>query len=426
MSTTGSILIKGGRVIDPGNGLDEVADVLIIDGTIAEVGKVGTSSVDETIDASGKIVCPGLMDMHVHLREPGNETVETIASGAAAAINGGFTSVAAMPNTDVPVDNEASAEFVRLQAERAGMARVFCVGTITRDRAGRELAEMGQMSRAGAVAFSDDGSWVADGNVMRRALEYVRIFGVPIITHAEDPTLTNEGVMHEGYTSTVLGLPGIPSAAEEVAVYRDITLAQMTDSRLHVAHVSTVGAVELIRQAKARGVKVTAEAAVHHLTLTDEVVGSFDAVYKVNPPLRTHADVEALRTGLRDGTIDCIVSDHAPHASQEKALEFTEAPFGMIGLESTLPVVITELIESNVLDWSAAIAAMTVGPARVLGLPVGTLSVGAVADVTVIDPDVEWTIDTAKFKSKSRNCPYQGARVKGQAVTVLVGGVRKK
>jgi dihydroorotase len=284
---------------------------------------------------------------------------------------------------------------------------------------------MGRMVAAGAVAFSDDGTWVTDGDVMRRALEYARTFDLAIISHAEDPTLVGKGVMHEGAVSTVLGLAGIPAAAEEAAIFRDLSLAELTGSRLHVAHVSTAGGVELIRRAKARGVPVTAEAASHHLTLTDEAVRSFDPVFKVNPPLRTDADVKALREGLADGTIDCIVSDHAPHESELKDLEFDNAPFGMIGLESTLPVVLTELVNTGVLDWPAAVATMTTGPARALGLPVGTLAEGALADVTVIDPDAAWTIDAGNFRSLSRNCPWQGVEVRGRAEAVLVGGVRR-
>jgi len=425
MTQSGSTLIKGGRVIDPANGVDEVADVLIVDGKVAEVGKVKTSAV-ETLDAKGMIVCPGLVDIHVHLRQPGGEAAETIASGAAAAVNGGFTSVAAMPNTAPPIDNEALVTYVRHEGERAGGARVFCVGAITQGRAGGELAQMGGMVRAGAVAFSDDGSWVADGDVMRRALEYARTFDKPVITHAEDGTLSGKGVMHEGAVSTALGLAGIPSASEESAVFRDIALAELTDSRLHVAHVSTAGSVELVRRAKARGVKVTAEVAIHHLTLTDEAVRSFETVFKVNPPLRTSADVDAVREGLADGTIDCIVSDHAPHSVEAKSLAFDEAPFGMIGLESTLPVLLTELVATGILSWSRAIEAMTIGPARALGLPVGTLAPGAQADVTVIDPDVDWTLDAGDFKSLSRNCPYHGARVRGRATAVFVDGLRRK
>ena len=425
MAESGEILIRGGRVIDPASGRDEVADVLIRGGKIVGVGRLKGAAA-EVIEAGGKIVCPGLIDMHVHLREPGNGSAETVATGSAAAIAGGFTAVAAMPNTSPAMDNAAVVEYVRLQGTRAGQARVFCVGAITAGRGGRELAGMGGMVGGGAVAFSDDGSWVADGDVMRRALEYAKTFDKAIITHAEDPTIAAKGVMNEGYLSTLLGLEGIPGAAEESAVFRDIVLAELTGGRLHVAHVSTAGSVELIRQAKARGAKVTAEATIQHLTLTEERLRGYDTVYKVNPPLRRQADVEALRAGLRDGTIDCIVSDHAPHAREEKELEFAEAPFGMIGLESTLGVLVSEVIGKGELDWSRAIAAMTTGPAGVLGLGLGTLAAGAEADVTIIDPEAEWKIDATKFKSRGRNCPWDGMKVKGRAVEVLVAGIRRK
>lgn len=420
----GTILIRGGRVIDPANGVDRVADVLLAAGKVAEVGKV-RASADEVIEAAGLIVTPGLIDIHVHFREPGNQETETIASGAAAAAAGGFTTVAVMPNTDPPVDNEAMVEFVRTQSTRAGAANVRAIGTITRGRAGKDLAEMGQMARAGAVGFSDDGSWVRSAEVMRRAMEYARMLGKPVISHAEDPELSAGGVMHEGYLSAVLGLAGIPAAAEEVAVARDIILCRMTGARLHLAHVSTVGAVEAIRWAKSAGLSVTAEVTVHHLMLTDECVRSFDPVYKMSPPLRSAEHLAALREGLADGTIDCIVSDHAPHPLQEKDVEFDAAPFGVIGLESTLPIIITELIRPGVLSWPDAVARLTTNPARVLGLAKGTLSVGADADVTVIDPEVAWTIDAGAFKSRSRNCPFHGAKVTGRAVAAIVAGIRK-
>jgi len=420
-----TILIRGGRVIDPASGRDEVADVLIEGPRIARVGRV-TRKADEVIEAEGLIVAPGLIDMHVHLREPGKQEEETIASGSAAAVAGGFTTVACMPNTDPAVDNEASAEFVFLQAERAGLANVYPIGAITKAQAGKELAEIGQLSRAGAVAFSDDGFCVADSGLMRQALEYAKMFDKPIIDHCEDTNLSQNGVMHEGYYSMVLGLPGIPAASEEVMVARDLILAEMTEGHLHVAHVSTRGSVELIRQAKRRGVNVTCEVTAHHLALTDECVTSFDPRYKMNPPLRTAEDVQALREGLADGTIDCIVSDHAPHATEEKQVEFSYAPFGVIGMESLLPVVITTLIEPGILTWPQAIAKMTINPARILRLPKGTLTPGADADLTLIDPKVRWTIDVNQFRSKSRNCPFDGWEVTGRAVTVIVGGEIKR
>jgi len=420
-----TILIRGGRVIDPASGLDEVTDVLTEGPRIARVGRV-TRKADEVIEAEGLVVTPGLIDMHVHLREPGKQEEETIASGSAAAVAGGFTTVACMPNTEPTVDNEASAEFVFLQAERAGLVNIYPVGCITKGQQGKVLAEIGQLSRAGAVAFSDDGECVTDSGLMRQALEYAKMFDKPIIDHCEDRNLSQDGVMNEGHFSLVLGLPGIPAASEEVMVGRDLILAEVTKGHLHVAHVSCKGSVELIRQAKARGVNVTAEVTPHHLALTDECVISFDPKYKMNPPLRSAEDVEALRRGLADGTIDCIVSDHAPHSSEEKDVEFSHAPFGVIGLESTLAVIIKTLIEPGILSWTQAVAAMTVNPARILRLPKGSLARGADADLTIIDPAVSWTVDADRFRSKSRNCPFHGWEVKGKAVTVIVGGEVKQ
>lgn len=420
-----TILIRGGRVIDPASGRDEVTDVLIEGPRIARVGRA-TRKADEVIEADGLIVAPGLIDMHVHLREPGKQEEETIASGSAAAIAGGFTTVACMPNTEPVVDNEASAEFVFLQAERAGLANIYPIGAITKRQEGRELAEIGQLSRAGAVAFSDDGFCVADAGLMLQALDYARMFDKPIIDHCEDLNLSLDGVMHEGYYSMALGLPGIPAASEEVMVGRDLILAEMTKGHLHVAHVSTRGSVELIRQAKARGVNVTCEVTAHHFALTDECVTTFDPRYKMNPPLRTAEDAQALREALADGTIDCIVSDHAPHATEEKQVEFSHAPFGVIGMESLLPVVVKTLIEPGVVTWPQAIAAMTINPARILRLAKGTLTPGADADLTLIDPKVSWTIDAKQFRSKSRNCPFDGWPVTGRAHTVIVAGELKQ
>lgn len=429
-----SILIKGGRVVDPASGRDEVADVLVSDGTIAEVGRV-KSKPDETVDAAGKIVCPGLIDMHVHLREPGSGEVETIASGAASAIAGGFATVAAMPNTEPAIDSAVLAKHVRLQAQRAGLANVLVVGTLTRGRRGEELSGLSGLARAGVVGFSDDGDPVADSGLMRRVMEYVRVLDRPVISHAEDKALSAAGVMHEGAVSVRLGLPGIPAASEEAAVERDIQLARLTGCRLHLCHLSTAGAVRALRRAKEQGLPVTAEVTTHHLTLTDgcllertdddEKILRFDTSYKMNPPLRTREDMEALREALRDGTIDCIVSDHAPHPPETKELEFTEAAFGVVGLETTLPVLITELVEPGILSWPQAIAALTIKPAEVLGVSKGTLTVGADADITLIDPDCQWTIDRAAFRSKSANTPFHGRKVKGRAVGVMVAGVVK-
>jgi dihydroorotase len=420
MATT---LIAGGRVICPDQSIDESLNVLLADRKVMEL-TASRPDADEVIDASGMIVSPGLIDMHVHLREPGREGEETIASGSAAAVAGGFTSVACMPNTHPAIDNEASSEFVVLQAERAGLANIYPIGAITKGRQGEELSEIGQLSRGGTVAFSDDGSPVGNADMMRRGLQYTKMFGKAIIEHCEDPALSGDGVMNEGVFSTTLGLDGIPNASEEVAIARNIILADETGGKLHVAHVSTAGGVELIRTAKRRGARVTAEVTPHHFTLTDECVRTFDPVYKMNPPLRTQADVDALREGLRDGTIDAIASDHAPHSTEKKQLEFPAAPFGVIGLESALPVAITELIGA-VLDWPQLIAALTWNPARILGIGKGSLRPGSDADVTLIDPDVAWTIDARAFKSLSRNCPFDGKEVRGRAVRTIVGGKTK-
>jgi dihydroorotase len=415
------ILIQNGRVIDPSQKLDQVTSLLIDDGRIAAYGVEPTGQ--ETIfDASGKIVAPGLIDMHVHLREPGREEDETIASGTAAALAGGFTSIACIPNTDPPIDSQGTVEFVLHQAERAGNANVFVIGCISKNREGKELAEIGQLSAAGAVAFSDDGAPVSDAELMRRAFEYCRMFDKPVLNHAEVRELTQNGVMHEGLVSLILGLPGIPAAAEDVMTTRDIALAEATGGRLHVMHVSTSGSIDAVRRAKRRNVHVTAEVTPHHFTLTDECLRSFDSNFKMSPPLRSRDHVDACIAGLADGTVDVIASDHAPHAKEKKMQELDRAPFGIVGLETTLGLVITRLIEPGHLDWSTALAKMTINPARILGIPKGTLAIGADADVTIIDPEVRWKVDPAEFRSKSSNTPFAGWELKGRAVAVLVGG----
>jgi len=417
-----TIVIRNGRVIDPSEGVERVGDLLLDDGRIAPLAQATTTRVDHVIDATGLIVCPGLIDMHVHLREPGHEEEETIASGTAAAVAGGFTSVATMPNTHPPLDNEAGIEFVYRQAARAGRCNVYPIGCITKGREGKELAEMGQMVRAGAVAFSDDGDGIANASVCQRAMQYVTMFDRPIIQHCEDGDLSGGGAMNSGVTALRLGLPGASAMAEIIMLQRDLVLAEASGARYHAAHVSTAGAVELIRQAKRQGIRVTAEVTPHHLTLTEDACGDYDPNYKMSPPLRTRQDVEACLEGIRDGTIDCLASDHAPHGQEEKELEFLYAPFGVIGLESALPVYVKALIEPGLMNWPDMIRAMTIRPAGILGLAKGTLAEGSDADVTIIDSELSWTIDAERFASRSRNCPYHGWQVRGRAVVTIVGG----
>jgi dihydroorotase len=420
-----TLCIAGGRVLDPSQQLDQVADLWVKDGTVVGLGPRPDLRADRTLDARGKIVCPGLIDMHVHLREPGREEDETIATGTAAALAGGVTSVACMPNTEPAIDSQAAAEFVHLQAQRAGHANVFPVGAITKGRAGKELAEIGGLVEGGAVAFTDDGSPVVNSEIMRRAMEYCRMFDKAVLSHSEDLELTRNAVMNEGFESMRLGLRGYPAVAEEIMVFREIALAELTGARVHILHVSTAGSVELIRRGKRRGVRVTAEACPHHFTLTDDSLRTFDSNYKMSPPLRTRDDVQAILEALRDGTIDVLATDHAPHAPEKKMRELDQAPNGIIGLETFLPVCVKGLIEPGVLTWPEMIAKMTTNPARVLGIDRGTLRPGAVADVTVIDPDAEWTVDPGQFRSKSRNTPFAGWRVRGRAHAVLVAGVVK-
>ncbi|MCC6420335.1 MAG: dihydroorotase [Gemmataceae bacterium] len=417
-----TLRIVNGRVIDPAQNLDQVTDLWIHGKHILAIGPQAQHQATHTLDAAGKIVCPGLIDMHVHLREPGREEDETIATGTAAALAGGVTSVACMPNTEPALDSQAAAEFVYLQAQRAGHANVFPVGAITKGRKGEELAEIGGLVEGGAVAFTDDGSPVASAEIMRRALEYCRMFDKAVLSHAEDLDLTRGGVMNEGFESARLGLRGMPAAAEEVMIHRDIELAALTGGRLHILHVSTAGGVELIRNGKRRGVSVTGEACPHHFTLTDQCLRTFDSNYKMAPPLRTDADVRAIIEGLRDGTLEVIATDHAPHAPEKKMRELDQAPNGIIGLETLLPICVLALIEPGHLTWPQLIEKLTRNPARVLGIDRGTLRPGAPADVTVLDPTTEWTIDPARFRSKSRNCPYTGWKVRGRAWAVVVGG----
>lgn len=419
----GHISITGGRVIDPANGIDRIADVHIINGKIADPADVGTAKADTTIDGKGLIVAPGLIDMHVHLREPGHEDEETIATGTAAAVAGGFTSVACMPNTHPPLDNEAGIEFIYRQSARYGKCNVFPIGAITRNREGKELAEMATMVRAGAVAFSDDGTGVADASVMLRALQYGNMVNKVLIQHCEEPTLGGSGVMNSGYTQVATGLPGIPALAEQLMIYRDIALAEQVNARYHVAHISTRQGAELVREAKNRGAKVTAEVCTHHLLMTDQCCADYDPNYKMSPPLRTEADIAALKAAVADGTIDCLITDHAPHSQEEKELEFLAAPFGIIGLECALGLFVKALITPGIMDWMEMLAAMTYKPAGILGIDKGTLSAGADADVTIIDPDRQWTVDVSNWQSKSRNCPYDGWQLTGKPVGTIVGGI---
>jgi dihydroorotase len=417
------LLLTGGRIIDPSQGLDIVGDVLLRDGRVEACGgTLGTPDGAEVRDCTGLIVAPGLIDVHVHLREPGREDVETIASGAHAAVAGGITAVCAMPNTRPVTDNQATVGFVKRRGEAAGYARVYPYGAISLGQQGETLAEMGEMVGAGAVAFSDDGYPVQSAHLMRTALEYARTFGVPVAEHCEDMTLAHGGSMNEGAVSARLGLKGIPGEAEEIYVIRDILLAKRTGGHIHLCHLSTKGSVELVRWGKERGVNVTAEVCSHHISLTDERVGNYDTNAKMNPPLRTAEDVEALQQGVADGTIDLLVTDHAPHHYDEKEREFADAPNGIVGLETALGVNCTWLLHRGVITVSQLVDAMSCKPARVFGLPGGTLRPGGLGDVTVFDPNAAWVVDPARFKSKGRNTPYGGASLRGRARITVVGG----
>ena len=417
-----SILIRNGRIIDPAQEIDEVTSLAIKDGKIAAIGSRAPKSADEVVDADGLIVAPGLIDMHVHLREPGFEENETIESGTAAAAAGGFTAVACMPNTNPPLDNDAAIEFVLRQAARTAHTRVYPIGALTKGREGKELAEIGLMVRAGAIAFSDDGAGIADAGVCLRAMRYVSMFDRLFIQHCEDPSLSGGGCMNAGANATRLGLPGAGATAEVVMAQRDITLMAGAGVRYHVAHVSTAGAVELVRRAKQEGRHVSTEVCPHHLLLTDEDCCTYDPNYKVNPPLRSRADVDACVAGVKDGTIDCLVTDHAPHGREDKEHEFQFAPFGMSGLETALPLFIQALIDPTAVTWPRMIGAMSTRPAQLLGVAGGTLKVGQPADVTLIDPQREWVIDVEQMRSKSRNTPFDGRKVRGKAVGTLVEG----
>ena len=417
-----TLLLRNGRVIDPSQNLDRVADLWLADGKVVGTGSHSGVAADKTLDCTGMIVSPGLIDMHVHLREPGREEDETIATGTAAAIAGGVTAVACMPNTEPALDSRAAAEFVILQAKRAGNCMVFPIGAVTKNREGKELAELGGLVEGGAVAFTDDGAPVYSAEIMRRALEYCRMFDRAVLVHAEILELTQGGVMNEGFVSMQLGLRGMPAVAEDIMIYRDIVLAELTGGRVHILHVSTAGGVDLIRQGIAKGVRVSGEACPHHFILTDDTLRTFDSNYKMSPPLRTKKDVDAILAGLKDGTLSVLATDHAPHAPEKKERELDQAPNGIVGLETFLPLCVTHLIEPGHLAWPDMLAKMTVNPAKVLGIDRGTLQPGRPADVTVIDPHVKWAIDLGEFKSKSRNSPFHGHQVTGRAVATVVGG----
>jgi dihydroorotase len=415
------ILIQNGRVIDPQSGLDEVTDLLIRDGQIAGVG-TGSGDAPSVIDASNRIVAPGLVDTHVQLREPGFEEDETIESGGRAALAGGFSSIACLANTNPPIDTPAGVEFIRQKAARARQANVHVIGCISKNRDGKELAEIGTLVESGAVAFSDAPAPLASTDLMRRALQYCLMFDKPIFSHAEVPELSQEGIMHEGVTSLILGLSGMPADAEDVMTSRDLRLAESTGGRLHLLNISSRDSVEQVRRAKARDLHVTAGICAAHFSLTDESLRSFDSNYKVNPPLRDQQHLDACIAGLVDGTIDVITSGHAPRAREKKMRELDLAPYGMIQLETTLSLVIMNLIAPGHLDWSSALAKLTCNPASVLGISKGTLAVGADADVVIIDPDVEWTLSLDQLVSRSQNTPLGGRLLRGRAETVLVGG----
>ena len=417
-------IIRNGRIIDPANGRDEVADITILDGKIAQPSEIkrGQSEIEE-IDASRLVVAPGLIDMHVHLREPGFAHKETIASGARAAAAGGFTTVVCMPNTAPAADNASTIAWINDRAAETSCVHILATGAISKDLAGEELAPIGSLAQAGVVALTDDGHCVQNHEVMRRAVEYARMFDLPVLDHCQDYNLVGNGVVHEGYWSTLLGLPGWPAAGEEAIVMRNILLAELCDHRIHCQHISSAGSVRLLREARGRGIKISGEVCPHHIALTDEAIQNFDTNYKMNPPLRSQADVDALLEGIADGTLSILASDHAPHADFEKEVEFDMAPFGIVGLETEVGLFLDLLVHKHrKIDLARFVEMYTAEPAKLLNLDAGTLSVGATADVTLIDPDLEWTVRAADFQSASRNTPFDGWPLRGRAVRTIVGG----
>ncbi len=421
MST--EILLRGGRLIDPATGRDERADILVTDGLLTSIGTVRAPASAEVVDLTGKIVTPGLLDMHVHLREPGFEHKETIETGTLAAAHGGFTGVCSMPNTYPSIDDESLVRFVITQGRSAngGLVDVYPIAAVTNRREGKELSAIAELVQAGAVGLSDDGAPVFNAEIMRRALEYAGMYGVPVIQHCEDPDLARGGVMHEGRVATELGLPGIPPIAEEAMLARDLLLAEYCQGRYHVAHLSTAGSVNLVRDAKARGIRVTCEAAPHHFALEDEAVRSFDTNTKVNPPLRTKHDIAAIKAGLKDGTIDVIATDHAPHSLDEKEVDYLQAPFGMVGLETAVGLVLTELVQTGVLTLMEAIAKISTNPRAIIGRPV-RIAPGEPANLTFIDENRIWTVSPEGLHSKSKNTPFAGRKLKGKAIGCLNHG----
>jgi len=418
------ILLRQVKIVDGSVDADSLRDLLIVNGKISEMKpriSVPRDFDGDIVDAQNLLVLPGLMDMHVHFREPGREDEETLLSGAAAAMAGGFTSVCTMPNTQPVTDNREIIEFI-VDEMKDQLVSVFPIAAITRGQKGEELVEMAELVDAGVVAFSDDGKSVANSLVLRRALEYARMFDVPIIEHCEDASLAEGGAMHEGFVSTNLGIPGIPAIAEDVVVARNIMLAEYTQSKIHIAHISTRGAVELVRRAKERGIPVTAEATPHHFTLTDESLTSFDTNFKMNPPLRSRDHVQAVIEGLRDGTIDAIATDHAPHSAEEKEVEFAAAPFGIIGLETAVGLIIKQLVTPRVLSWNQVVEKLCLNPRKILGLPIPKIAVGEMANLTIIDPEATWQVDRTKFKSRSKNTPFHGWELTGKIFGVFNNG----
>ena len=416
---TKAIIIKNGRIIDHSQGIDKKGDLLTCNGRIA--GIKNTPPDYDTFNAEGMIVCPGFIDLHCHLRQPGYEDKETIESGGRAAAAGGFTTVCCMPNTIPPLDNRASIEYIFKTAAEVSPVRVLPIGCISKGREGKGLAEMGELADAGAIGYSDDGDSVMDSNLLLKAMRYSLIFGLPVIEHCEDKSLSQGGQVNEGIVATRLGLQGIPSAAEEAIISRDISLAEESGARLHIAHVSTKGGVELIRRAKEKGIIITAEVTPHHLTLTEEFVLGYNTNAKVNPPLRTEEDIEALIEGLKDGTIDAIATDHAPHTDNDKRCEFAMAPFGISGLETALGSLIG-LVHNGRIDLNLLVSKLTIEPAKILGKELGTLKEGASADITIFNPDEEWTVDSGKFLSKGKNTPLNGKKLKGKVKATIMGG----